>query len=242
MGLPSSFSSHDLVVSCGLFCFDLLLSFFFFFFVLIFYKKQRWPHRQRSQYHRKRHGDHCRVSDRWCGPPCPHCWCHRLRCVLKKGQEDRECGQGQIQSHLPVSYFSTLAAASHEIIIIFSLSLLSFLSYTSQNTDEIELKVDDVIVLHESFGDGWASGYNERSRKTGVFPYDYVSEVESLRMMLMIRPATVAYNRISRALGAPANKPPNTVPLRPPSAALPPIPHAPTTPRPTQPSPAAGHY
>lgn len=74
----------------------------------------------------------------------------------------------------------------------------------------MELKVDDVIVLHEQFGDGWATGYNERSKKTGAFPFEYVTPADSSRMMLMVRPATVygrISTRISRAFGGAQSQP-----------------------------------
>jgi len=37
--------------------------------------------------------------------------------------------------------------------------------YQPQNLDELELQVNDIILLNEAFNDGWAFGYNERTRK-----------------------------------------------------------------------------
>jgi len=78
-------------------------------------------------------------------------------------------------------------------------------AYIAQTPDEIHLKENDIIILHDQFGDGWASGYNERSKKTGSFPFQYVSPTSSSRLMMMVRPVTI-YHRISRAFGGNASQ------------------------------------
>ncbi|KAI9205570.1 uncharacterized protein BJ171DRAFT_500799 [Polychytrium aggregatum] len=42
------------------------------------------------------------------------------------------------------------------------------------NSDEIEMRAGDMIEIHQTFDDGWAYGYNHRSKLWGVFPQDCV--------------------------------------------------------------------
>jgi len=72
-------------------------------------------------------------------------------------------------------------------------------SYQPLTSAEIELRENDIILLFESYEDGWAIGKNERSKKQGAFPISYVKRITVSRLVLVERPATL-HNRMSRAL------------------------------------------
>eukprot|EP01136_Pigoraptor_vietnamica_P023021 Opistho-1_new@74696 len=52
--------------------------------------------------------------------------------------------------------------------------------YDPQGTDEIALRVGDSLVVTKTFDDGWLSGRNVRTNKSGLFPSTYVQAVKGV--------------------------------------------------------------
>ncbi|KAJ3233414.1 Sorbin and SH3 domain-containing protein 1 [Chytriomyces hyalinus] len=75
---------------------------------------------------------------------------------------------------------STTAATGEKVIYDFN----------PERPDEIELRVGDVVVITQSFDDGWAIGTNLRTKQEGNFPLDCLASTAE--------PATPAKNQRSR--------------------------------------------
>jgi len=50
--------------------------------------------------------------------------------------------------------------------------------YTPALSDELALVAGDVIEVRKKFDDGWSTGYNRRTKQTGIIPLCYLKEYE----------------------------------------------------------------
>lgn len=66
----------------------------------------------------------------------------------------------------------------------FSFSFVALYNYKPQKEDELELRKNELYVVHEKCLDGWFKGSSSCGKRTGVFPGNYVQTVRYVTIIL----------------------------------------------------------